>query len=56
MKTKEIFENDCKYCKNLFETDKRNSKVCFKCFEKNHLAKIEKTLFGGEVLFMTISQ
>ena len=46
----------CKYCKEFFKTDEKHSKVCPSCKEKNHLAKIEKTLFGGDVLFLTIRE
>jgi hypothetical protein len=37
----------CKYCKKSFTSNKKHSKVCKDCREKNHRKKIERTLFNG---------
>jgi len=49
------YTKTCKHCQEYFSTDRKNAKICSICREKNHLAKINKTLFNGEVLFVTIS-
>lgn len=34
----------CKYCEIIYNTEKKYSKVCPKCQEKNHEIKIKRTL------------
>lgn len=37
----------CKYCKEVFETEFKFSKVCDECKENNHKIKCSNNLFNG---------
>lgn len=51
-----MFTRFCKHCKEYFKTEKRHSKVCSFCKENNHKKKVMDNLFGGDVLFISVSQ
>jgi Zn finger protein HypA/HybF involved in hydrogenase expression len=45
---KREYKRSCKYCNEIFITEKKFSKVCPKCYLKNHKKKVENTLFNGK--------
>jgi rRNA maturation endonuclease Nob1 len=36
----------CKYCGEIYPTNAKHSRVCSKCYEKNHQRKVERTIFN----------
>jgi Zn finger protein HypA/HybF involved in hydrogenase expression len=46
----------CKYCKEYFKTEHKHADVCPECKFNNRKKKTMNNLFGGSILFVTISE